>query len=141
MTSPTTPGAQSGLVAETGDWMRICDAGQVMPERAVAALTAAGEQVAIARTADGRLHAVGHHDPYAQANVIARGIVGTRTVDGEVHDVIQSPLFKQAFDLTTGQDVVDPAVSLGTWAVRERDGMIELGPRTSEASAPEKTTR
>ncbi|CAM3122598.1 MULTISPECIES: nitrite reductase (NAD(P)H) small subunit [Dermacoccus] len=137
-------------------WTRACDADRLVPERAVAALAPDGAQVAVVRTADGRLFAVGHHDPYALANVIARGVVGTRTVADEtasektgqeatgqerVVDVIQSPLYKQAFDLATGEDVEDRSVSLGTWAVRERDGVIELGERTSEAGHPERTTR
>ncbi|CAM3122356.1 MULTISPECIES: nitrite reductase small subunit NirD [Dermacoccus] len=104
----------------------VCPVERVRPERAVAAKADDGAQVAIVRTADGALHAVGHYDPYAEANVIARGIVGTATVAGEVRDVIQSPMYKQAFDLATGRCTSDPDVTLGVWDVAEEDGMIVL---------------
>lgn len=122
-------------------WVRVCASERLIPERAVAAFAADGAQVAVVRTAHDELFAVGHRDPYALANVIARGVVGTRTLDGEVADVIQSPLYKQAFDLRTGEDIADRAVSVGTWQVRERDGVVELGSQVQPARLPEKTTR
>lgn len=112
--------------AATREEKVVCRSDLVAPERAVAAKAPDGVQVAIVRTADGTLHAVGHHDPFSRANVMARGIVGTTTVAGEVRDVIQSPMYKQAFDLATGRCVSDPDVSVGVWEVEERDGMIVL---------------
>lgn len=134
MTTPTPSEAGTS-------WTRVCAVDRLTPERAVAALTPDGAQVALVRLANDEVFAVGHRDPYALANVIARGVVGTRTLDGETYDVIQSPLYKQAFDVRTGEDVADRSVRLGTWAVRERDGMIELGERTSDYAEPEQTTR
>ena len=127
--------------APSGTWTRVCETGQVQPERAVAALAPDGQQVAIVRTYAGDLFAVGHHDPYALANVMARGVVGTRTIDGQTYDVLQSPLYKQAFDLRTGEDVADRSVRLGTWQVRERDGAIELGEQLAAEVLPEQTAR
>ena len=134
MTTPTPSEAGTS-------WTPLCAVDRLTPERAVAALTPDGAQVALVRLANDEVFAVGHRDPYALANVIARGVVGTRTLDGETYDVIQSPLYKQAFDVRTGEDVADRAVRLGTWAVRERDGLIELGERTSDYAEPEQTTR
>lgn len=134
MTTPTPSEAGTS-------WTPVCAVDRLTPERAVAALTPDGAQVALVRLANDEVFAVGHRDPYALANVIARGVVGTRTLDGETYDVIQSPLYKQAFDVRTGEDVADRSVRLGTWAVRERDGMIELGERTSDYAEPEQTTR
>lgn len=122
-------------------WVRVCASERIIPERAVAALAADGVQVAVVRTAADELFAVGHHDPYALANVMARGVVGTRTVDGQTYDVIQSPLYEQAFDLRTGEDVADRDVSVGTWQVRERDGVVELGAQVNAARLPDKTSR
>lgn len=135
-TTPMTHDAAAG-----NGWTRVCEASRLTPERAVAALGPDGAQVALGRLVNGELFAVGHRDPYALANVIARGVIGTRTVEGETFDVIQSPLFKQAFDVRTGEDVADRSVRLGTWEIRERDGVIELGARTSEYAEPEQTTR
>lgn len=128
-------------VASETTWTRVCASDVVHPERAVAALAPNGKQVALVRTHTGELFAVGHHDPYGMANVMARGVVGTRTVDEQTYDVIQSPLYKQAFDLRTGEDVADRAVRLGTWQVRENDGSIELGAHLTDEVLPEKTAR
>lgn len=107
-------------------WRAICSADRLPVERAVAALLPEG-QVAIVRTADGTLYAVGHRDPYSGANVIARGIIGSTSVDGRAVPTIASPMYKQVFALTDGRCLSDPAVSLGSWAVRDRDGSIEVG--------------
>ena len=47
------------------------------PERGVAALVE-GEQVALFRTFDGALYAIGNQDPFTGAFVLSRGIVGTQ---------------------------------------------------------------
>ncbi|MCG7428548.1 MULTISPECIES: nitrite reductase (NAD(P)H) small subunit [Dermacoccus] len=108
------------------DAATVCRSDQVPVERAVAVRAPDGVQIALVRTATGELHAVGHHDPYSGANVMARGLIGTVTVEGQVHDVIQSPMYKQAFDLATGASTVGDGANLGVWDVVEADGMIVL---------------
>ena len=112
-------------VRGAGHWTPVCRLSDLEPERGVAALVE-GAQVALFRLHDGRVHAVDHLDPRSGAHVMARGIVGTATVAGEVRDVIQSPMYKQAFDLATGRCTSDPDVTLGVWDVAEEDGMIVL---------------
>lgn len=57
-----------------------------------------GQQVALFRTHEDRVHAVAQLDPYSGAFVISRGIVGTK---GEA-PTVASPMYKQVFDLRTG---------------------------------------
>jgi nitrite reductase (NADH) small subunit len=102
-------------------WLAVCRYDELVPERGVAALVA-DRQVALFRLADGSVRAVGHHDPFSGANVIARGIVGSR---GEV-DTVASPVYKQAFDLRTGRCLDRPDVALPTWDVRIRSGLVEV---------------
>ena len=99
----------------------VCGYDDLLPERAVAALVD-GVQVAIVRTFDGAVHAVGNVDPFTGAAVISRGIVGTR--DGVA--TIASPLYKQVFDLATGRCLDDDAVTLGSYDVRVEDDRIEV---------------
>lgn len=106
---------------------RVCALTQLTPGRAVAALVH-GAQVAVVRVAADEVYAVGHHDPFSGANVMARGIVGSTTVDGEPVPTIASPMFKQAFDLRTGVCLSDRTISLGSWPVRVVDGQVEIGP-------------
>ena len=105
------------------------------PEAAVrvCALTARGSGAlvggapgAIVRTHDGRVYALDNRDPYSGAQIIARGLVGTR---GDVPTVI-SPMYKQVWDLRTG-DCLDGAgsdpMALRTWPVRVVEGAVLVG--------------
>lgn len=102
-------------------WKAICPVHRLPVERGVAALLD-GQQVALFRTATERLYAVSNEDPFSGAMVIARGIVGTR---GD-RDTVASPLYKQVFDLETGQCLDDATVSLAVHEVRVRDGVVEV---------------
>lgn len=59
------------------------------------------------------LFALDHHDPFSNANVIARGIIGD--IKGDA--VIASPIYKQHFRLADGSCVEDESVTLRTWPV------------------------
>ncbi|MER5997584.1 nitrite reductase small subunit NirD [Nonomuraea sp. NPDC051941] len=103
-------------------WTRICDYEAMVPERGVCALVG-GEQVAIFRTHDGTLHALGNLDPFSGAYVLSRGIVGTRK--GE--PTVASPLHKQVFSLVSGRCLDEDAVSVPIYRVRVADGGVEVG--------------
>ncbi|MDQ3611722.1 MAG: nitrite reductase small subunit NirD [Actinomycetota bacterium] len=111
-------------------WTSICPAARLPVERGVAALLD-GEQVAVFRTADNRLHAVSNHDPFSGAMVISRGIVGSR---GE-RSTVASPVYKQVFDLETGQCLDDSAVRLEVHPVRVLDGVVQVALRAQALSA------
>jgi nitrite reductase (NADH) small subunit len=102
-------------------WTTVCSRDDLQPERGAAALLGA-EQVAVFATFDGALYAIGNQDPFTGAFVMSRGIVGTR---GNT-PTVASPLHKQAFDLRTGTCLDDEAVSVPVFAVRERDGQVEV---------------
>lgn len=102
-------------------WVPVCRYDDLLPERGVAALLD-GIQVAIFRTYDGAVHAVGNHDPFSGANVLARGITGSR---GDV-PTVASPMHKQTFDLRTGRCLDDPAVSVPVWPTCVVDGVVQV---------------
>ncbi len=99
----------------------ICPWSRLPVDRGVAALVD-GEQVAVFRTADDGLHAVSNHDPFSDAMVMSRGIVGSR---GD-RPTIASPVYKQVFDLATGVCLDEPDVRLQVHAVRVHDGVVEV---------------
>jgi nitrite reductase (NADH) small subunit len=107
-------------------WTSVCPVDALPVDRGAAALID-DDQVAIFRLAGGELFAVGHRDPFSGANVMARGLVGTR---GEVATVA-SPVYKQVFDLRTGRCLDDDSVELGSWPVRVVDGIVEVGSAVS----------
>jgi nitrite reductase (NADH) small subunit len=102
-------------------WVDVCGYDDLQPERGAAALIG-GQQVALFRLTDGSVHAIGHHDPFSGANVIARGIVGTR---GDI-DTVASPVYKQVFDVRTGECLDDASVRLPCWPVEVRDGRVHV---------------
>lgn len=112
------------ILDRTTMWTSVCPAATLQPECGVAALIG-GDQVAIFRTFDNTVYALENRDPFTGAYVLARGIVGTR---GE-RPTVASPLHKQVFDLDTGVCLDDPSVAVAVFAVRVRDGVIEVGAR------------
>jgi nitrite reductase (NADH) small subunit len=109
------------MTAPAGTWTAVCRYDRLEPERGVAALVA-GVQVALFRLHDGRVYAIGNQDPVAGAFVLSRGVVGTR---GDV-PVVASPLYKQVFDLRTGECLDEPGVRVPTFPVRCRDGLVHV---------------
>lgn len=103
-------------------WTAVCRYDDLQPERGVAALIE-DEQVAVFRTFDGSLYAIGNQDPFSGAFVLSRGIVGTR---GDI-PTVASPLHKQVFDLRTGVCLDDQATRVPVFAVRAQDGRVEVG--------------
>lgn len=61
-------------------------------------------------------------DPFSGAMVLSRGIVGSRADQ----PTVASPMYKQVFDLRTGQCLDDPAVRVGSHQVRVRDGLVQV---------------
>lgn len=61
-----------------------------------------------------QLYAVSNFDPFSQANVISRGIIGS--IGDAI--VVASPIYKQHFNLETGQCIEDESVSLTHYPVQ-----------------------
>lgn len=110
------------LSATRGSAVAVCRVADLHPERGAAALVD-GRQVALFRLAGtDEVLAVSHRDPFTGANVIARGLVGSR---GDVVTVA-SPLLKQVFDLRTGHCLDEPGVALATYPVTVVDGVVHV---------------
>ena len=104
-------------------WLDACALDDIPVACGVAVLLD-GRQIALVRPAEGdRVFALSNFDPFSEAFVISRGIVG----DKGGRPKIASPIFKQSFDLQTGECFDDPAVRLPVYAVRLREGRVEVG--------------
>ena len=114
------------------DWVEVCAYEAIYPDTGVCALID-GRQVAVFRLSDGTLHALSNHDPFSQANVLSRGIIGDRAGEPK----IASPIYKQTFNLRTGVCYEDPTVRLDVYSVRRRRGLVEVSSGPVEATRPE----
>jgi nitrite reductase (NADH) small subunit len=112
---------------EARQWRDVCAVDDVLPGTGVAALID-GEQIAIIRTRTGLFAALSNFDPFSNAFVIARGIVGDRA---GVHK-IASPIYKQNFSLETGECLDDPSVRLAVFPIRVAAGRIQVSVAAKE---------
>jgi nitrite reductase (NADH) small subunit len=87
----------------------------------VAALVG-GAQVAIFRTHDGQLFAIGHRDPITGAHVMSRGLVGSHAGA----PTVTSPR-QHLYDLRSGECIDVPGVRVPVYPVRCREGHVEVG--------------
>jgi nitrite reductase (NADH) small subunit len=115
-----------------GQWIDVCALDDIVPQTGVCALLGR-KQVAVFRVAPDDLYALSNFDPFSEAFVLSRGIVGDR---GGVPKVA-SPVFKQSFDLRNGQCLDDPAVSVQSYPVRLRGTRVEIffGPQEEKPRA------
>ncbi|MGH9123938.1 MAG: nitrite reductase small subunit NirD [Acidimicrobiales bacterium] len=99
-------------------WVDVCSFDQLILGRGACALVE-GTQVAIFPVED-QVFAPSNFDPFSQAFVLSRGIVGSK---GE-RIKVASPVYKQSFDLTTGVCLDDPSVVVATFEARVVDGRV-----------------
>ena len=97
----------------------MCKLGDIVPDTGVCALVD-GRQVAVFRLSGDSVHAIDNYDPFSQANVLSRGIVGD--LKGEL--VVASPVYKQHFSLATGQCLEDPDVRVSVFPARVAGDMV-----------------
>ncbi len=109
---------------QTDNWIAVCNLDDIVPNTGVCALLN-GAQVAVFHVDDGgtRVFAIDNYDPNSEAAVLSRGLVGS--VGERV--VVASPIYKQHFDLQTGECLEAPANSVGTYPARVQDGKVWVG--------------
>ncbi len=116
------PASAPAAAPAKGAWLPLCRLDDLEVERGRAALVD-GTQLALFLLRDGGVHAVSNLDPYSGANVISRGIVGSR----QEAPTVASPMYKQVFDLRTGlclESHGKEPLHLRVWKVAARDGEL-----------------
>jgi nitrite reductase (NADH) small subunit len=103
------------------EWVAVCKLSDIVPDTGVCALVQ-GRQVAVFRLADDSVHAIDNYDPFSGANVLSRGIVGD--LKGEL--VVASPIYKQHFNLVTGQCLEDTEVSVAVFSARVEGNTVSV---------------
>ncbi|MGH9149124.1 MAG: nitrite reductase small subunit NirD [Acidimicrobiales bacterium] len=102
-------------------WVDVCALDELIPGRGVAALVGP-HQVAVFRVDGDELYALSNLDPFSRAFVLSRGILGSR---GDRLKVA-SPVYKQSFDLRTGECIDNPEVSVACFEVRAVGGRVQV---------------
>ena len=103
-------------------WQDVCSVDDLQPDSGVCALVE-GQQVAIFYIPkDKAVYAINNHDPFGNANVLSRGIIGD--INGQ--PVVASPLYKQHFNLQTGVCLEDETVTIPAYPVRIENGSVQV---------------
>ncbi|NEO84947.1 MAG: nitrite reductase small subunit NirD [Spirulina sp. SIO3F2] len=106
------------------DWVDVCALADIFPNTGVCALVQ-DKQVAIYRVQiddQDQVYALDNFDPFSQANVLSRGILGDR--QGVLK--VASPIYKQNFSLETGQCLDNDEVSVPTYAIQVVEGRVQV---------------
>ena len=104
------------------NWISVCSLDEIVPDTGVCALVN-GEQVAVFRVGSEQVYAIGNYDPNSDAAVLSRGLVGSV---GE-RIVVASPIYKQHFDLATGECLEAPENSVPSYRARIDAGKVWVG--------------
>jgi nitrite reductase (NADH) small subunit len=105
--------------AGTTVWVDVVGVDELTPGRGVAALVG-DRQVAVFLVDGGDVFALDNLDPFSDAHVLSRGIVGDR--DGVPK--VASPMYKQSFDLRTGRCLDDDGTAVAAYPVRVAGGRV-----------------
>jgi nitrite reductase (NADH) small subunit len=103
------------------NWLNICNVSDLQEDSGICALVN-NEQVAIFYVKNA-VYAVSNFDPFGNANVLSRGVVGD--LKGQI--IVASPLYKQHFNLETGVCLEDENVILPVYATRIENDTVQIG--------------
>ncbi|MDX6037194.1 nitrite reductase small subunit NirD [Acinetobacter baumannii] len=101
-------------------WIDVCALDDLTPNTGAGALVG-GQAVAIFRVGhEKRVYVLSNKDPFSQANVMSRGIIG----DLQGERVVASPIYKQHFSLATGRCLEDKDQKLAVYPSKIIDGRV-----------------
>lgn len=106
---------------ELEKWISICQESELIKNIGVCALLGE-QQIAVFKMNNGDIHAIDNYDPFSDANVLSRGICGD--IKGQA--VVASPIYKQHFNLSTGQCLEEESVRLSIYSVRIVEGLVQV---------------
>ena len=110
------------MTTETLQWTAVCAAADILPDTGVCALVD-GVHVAVFRVGEAeQFFAIDNVDPKSGASVLSRGLIGSL---GD-RTVVASPLYKNHFDLRTGECLEAPEHSVRAHAVRVDAGTVQV---------------
>jgi nitrite reductase (NADH) small subunit len=96
------------------EWLDLCSINDLVANSGVCALLKEEQIALFYLPSEQRVYAVSQHDPFGKANVMSRGIIGSK----ENKLFVASPLYKQHFLLEDGRCLEDETVSLPVWKTK-----------------------
>ena len=101
--------------------VKICPVADLLINLGMGALVK-GQQVAVFKLHSGDIFAIGNFDPFSEANVLSRGLVG----DLQGKKVVASPIYKHHYNLQTGECLEDSRVKVPAYDVVVQDEVVYI---------------
>jgi nitrite reductase (NADH) small subunit len=103
-------------------WNPICPLEDIVPNTGICALLG-GQAIAVFRWGDSeQVFALSNHDPHSEASVLSRGLIGNLGAA----KVVASPIYKQHFNLETGECLEDASTPIPHYPARVVGGVVEV---------------
>lgn len=110
------------ITSTNTSWTNICAANDLTPDAGICALFNEQQVAIFLCQQNNSVYAVANFDPFGGANVLSRGIIGS------TQDItyVASPLYKQRFNLVTGECLDSDEHQLKTFNVRIENEKVQL---------------
>ena len=109
----------SATIPASPHWTAVCTIDDILPDTGVCARVEQ-RHVAIFRVGADRFFAIDNFDPKSQASVLSRGLVGNL---GD-RLVVASPIYKNRFDLASGECIEAAEHSVKAHDVHVHEGVV-----------------
>lgn len=109
------------MTSDNRHWTDICAVDDILPNTGVCALVQ-DRHVGVFRLGADQFFAIDNVDPKSGASVLARGLLGSL---GD-RIVVASPLYKNHFDLRTGECIEAPEQSVKAHGVHVDGGRVRV---------------
>ncbi|OUR65091.1 nitrite reductase small subunit [Methylophaga sp. 42_25_T18] len=104
------------------DWIDVCSFDDLQPNSGVCALVEDTQVAIFYMPEQNEVFAINNYDPFGDAYVLSRGLIGD--INGEA--MVASPLYKQHFNLKTGDCLEDETVKVDTYEIRINEQRVEV---------------
>ncbi len=103
-------------------WLAICAEEDLQMDSGICALVDNTQVAIFYMPKDDKIYAINNYDPFSNAYVLSRGLIGD--IGGE--PMVSSPVYKQHFSLKTGQCFEDETIKVESYRVRIENGRVEV---------------
>lgn len=103
-------------------WTAVCSQHDLIADSGICALIKETQVALFYIKQQQTVFAIANHDPFSQANVLSRGLVGSK---GD-QLFVASPVYKQHFCLETGRCLDDENTRIQAWPARIENGQVEV---------------
>lgn len=104
------------------NWIDVCGVDDLQPDSGVCALVKDKQVAMFYMPKENAVFAINNFDPFSKANVLSRGMIG----DIKGIPMVASPVYKQHFNLLTGECLDSPDVRVEAYSIRIENHRVQV---------------